>query len=368
MRISVISTYPPRLCGVGVYTADLVEHYCRQWPADAVTLLGADVGGDSVRPVQDGLAADMINEQRPSLVLAQYAYGMYGDDSSQLVEALRQVRAPVVLTLHHVGHPPDPRAAPLPELIAAVDAVVVLSQESHRRLVDEFGLGTANIAVIPHGVELISPPSRLKSRSALGIASDAIVLTTFGLLRPAKGIDQALQVVAAACEQLPGLRYVVAGTPHPGSSPAEFRRHLRADIAAAGLTEVVQIIDRHLENDELHQLLAATDMQLLPYRRLDQTTSGPLLRGLSAGTPFFATPFSHAVELAALGGGLIDNYEPAARAAACLIRVLDDDVEMVAMRDSARRIATGHDWRLVAKLHQQLFHQLWRGYNTKGTR
>jgi glycosyltransferase involved in cell wall biosynthesis len=358
VHISVISTYPPRLCGVGVYTADLVAHYSRHRPGDVMTVLGADAGTDSVASVRSASAAGEVDAQRPSVVLAQYAHGMYGDDAGSLVDVLRRVAAPTVLTLHHVGHPDDPRAAPLPDLVAAADAVVVLGREPHRRLVEEFGLGAADITVIPHGLDLVPPAPRPASRRAFGVAPDAVVLVTFGLLRPAKGLDRALQLVGAARKRVPGLVYLIAGAPHPGSSPEEFRRRLRADVAAAGLTDVVRLVDRYLETSELQQVLAAADLLLLPYRRLDQTTSGPLLRGLAAGTPFFATPFSHAVELAEDCAGIVDSCAPADRAAARMCRLLGDHALMASMRARASRLAAGHDWRRVADLHHRLFRRV----------
>ncbi|MGH8885171.1 MAG: glycosyltransferase [Egibacteraceae bacterium] len=348
---------------MAVFAADLMARYLRAYPDDDVSLLSGPEQSDSLELVRSQSAPSVLRTYDPDVVLIQYAHGMYGADTDALVDVVRQVESPTVVTLHHVGFPADPRAALIPVLTAAADAVVVLSAEAGRRLTEGLGCTTDKVTLIPHGVDLPAvPSSRAEARRALGVPRHGPVLSTFGLLRPAKGIIEALKVVAAARQEFPSMRYVIAGDTHPGDPEGRtgYRRALRDTIAELGLNETVQMIERFLRPDEIDVLLTASDVSLLPYRRLDQTTSGPLLRAAAAGTPFFATPFTHATELSREGAGVVDPLRSPDDAASRLCHLLRDTTTLRHMGRRARVLAERHAWPRVVKSYRDVFCRLLR--------
>src|SRR3954454_9625313 len=105
---------------------------------------------------------------------------------------LRAFRRPLVLTAHDVL-PREPRPgqrAGQRRLYARVDAIVVHSEHGRARLVGEFGVPEAKVAVIPHGVLTPAGDDGLPAELA---AVDGPVPLLFGLLRPYKGLDVLLE-------------------------------------------------------------------------------------------------------------------------------------------------------------------------------
>ena len=105
---------------------------------------------------------------------------------------------------------------------------------------------------------------------------------------------------------------------------------------------------RDLSPEDLHRLVRAADVVLLPYDSVEQVTSGVLIEAVAAGRPVVSTRFPHAVELLEDGAGLlVDQRDPAAIAAA-LRRVLTDAELAAGMSGAAQAIAPDLSWHAVA--------------------
>ena len=176
-----------------------------------------------------------------------------------------------------------------PLLSAMASGCIVHSDHDRDVIIRKGWFSPAETAVAPHGPydHLTQPVDETAEPEVVAEPRDATVtvdeadpdtrLLYFGVLRPYKGVE----VLAAALELLPddaaGFRLTAAGEPWEGyTGPFD---ELRAGRAAGRVT----VIDRYVTDDELSQLLAATDVVVLPYLR--GSASGPLHVAMSWGLP-----------------------------------------------------------------------------------
>src|SRR5258708_32301160 len=121
-RIAFIGNYLPRQCGIATFTTDLCEAVaaeprgarCIALPVNdnesgyaypsRVRFELAEKDIDSYRR-----AADFLNINSVDLVSLQFEYGIFGGRAgSHILALLRELRMPVVTTLHTILRDPDP--------------------------------------------------------------------------------------------------------------------------------------------------------------------------------------------------------------------------------------------------------------------
>src|ERR1700747_2668851 len=148
MRAAIVSTYPPRACGIGTFAADvrstllgvdggdrvdsaaLVNEPSRPQRRGLLSTIGQDVRGDYVR------AARMISRLDVDAVLLQHEYGIFGGlDGEYVLSFARELAQPLVLTLHTVLSEPTPhQLAVLSELCERAELVIVMTDTAERLL------------------------------------------------------------------------------------------------------------------------------------------------------------------------------------------------------------------------------------------
>jgi hypothetical protein len=120
-NIAVIGNYLPRRCGIATYTTDLCEAIAQSYPTTNVMALAMNdtaEGYDYPNRVRFELAqqdlsayqraADFINLANTDLVSVQHEYGIFGGPSgTHLLTLLRELRVPIVTTLHTILREPD---------------------------------------------------------------------------------------------------------------------------------------------------------------------------------------------------------------------------------------------------------------------
>lgn len=121
-RIAFIGNYLPRQCGIATFTTDLCKAIAAEY-ADttciAVPVNDAEAGyayPDRVRfeLVEKDIdsyrrAADFLNINGVDLICLQHEYGIFGGRAgSHILTLLRELRMPLVTTLHTVLRDPDP--------------------------------------------------------------------------------------------------------------------------------------------------------------------------------------------------------------------------------------------------------------------
>ena len=365
MRTAIVSTYPPRACGIGTFAADVratllgvdgvervdfvavVNEPSRPQRRGLLSTIGQAVRGDYVR------TARMLGRLDIDVVLLQHEYGIFGGlDGEYVLSFAKELAQPLVVTLHTVLSEPTPhQLAVLSELCERAELVIVMTDTAQRLLEGCGACAAEKIRVVPHGA-----PARLTARASVNEPAhrthERITVSTFGLISPGKGLETAIAALPAIVERHPELVYVIAGRTHPDVAYREGERYrlmLERRVLELDLGEHVEFDDRFLSIDELSDLLAATDVFVTPYRNREQIASGALTFAIAAGCAVVSTPYWYAQDMLASGAGRLVPFDDAAALAEAVCGYLEDAEALAQARAEARRIGSSLAWPAVAE-------------------
>jgi glycosyltransferase involved in cell wall biosynthesis len=376
IRAAIVSTYPPRACGIGTFAADvrssliglddvesvakvvIVDDPSRPQRPGVVAAISQGSRGDYVR------AARILGRRDVDVVLLEHEYGIFGGrDGEYILSLAEELTQPLVVTLHTVLSQPTPHQAHvLGTLCGHAELVIVMTDTALRLLVDNGTCPESKIRVVPHGA-----PTLLVDRANATLPPhgrderlrDRFVLSTFGLLSPGKGIETVLNALPVIVEQHPEVVYVVAGRTHPGVAQREgerYRLSLQQLVIDLGLQEHVEFDDRFLPVDEIADLLGMTSVFVTPYHDREQTSSGALTFAIAAGCAVVSTPYRYAEDMLATGAGELVPFSDEAALGAAVCRLIDDPELLRAARAEARRIGQTVSWPSVAAATAEVLH------------
>ena len=374
MRVGVVSTYPPRACGIGTFSQDLRGALLGADGVAAVDLVaivredGAAQADEVVTRIhQDqrgdyAAAAHVLERRGDDVVVIQHEYGIFGgQEGAHVLSLAAELRQPMVLTLHTVLSAPSVRQAETLRALCDQAALVCVFTETARRMVVEARLvPPERVRVVPHGgpTELLPRPDAQRRPLRTGAApSDAIgadrsVLATFGLISPGKGIEMAIAAMPAIVARHPKALYVIAGQTHPEVAKhhgEEYRISLERLARDLDLADHVVFDDRFLNLEDLSSMLAATTIYLTPYRSREQIVSGALTFAIVAGCPTVSTPYYYAEDLLASGAGMLVPFDDPAALAAAVNGLLEDPQRLERARAEARAVGRELAWPEVGR-------------------
>lgn len=137
-----------------------------------------------------------------------------------MVWLLENLKAPVVRTLHTVwpSFPPAHHGVFL-EVLRRSSKLLVFSEIAFRILQKNYGVATEKVEVVPHGVPEV-PFRRPTEVQLAGLPARGVKFISFGLLRQAKGVENALAAFAEVKKTCPDFAYIVCGSDHPKNAGA----------------------------------------------------------------------------------------------------------------------------------------------------
>lgn len=373
-KIAFVGDYLPRQCGIATFTHDMHASVAGRFP-DAecfvVPVNDRPEGYDYPPEVRfeideqdrDGYrrAADFLNFADTDIVCLQHEYGIFGGPAgSHVLALLRDLRMPVVTTLHTVLREPDADQRRVLTLLADLSArVVVMTERARTFLREVYGIADAKVDLIAHGIPdtPFVPPAPYKER--FGVGGRRVALT-FGLLSPNKGIEQMLRAVPAVVEAFPDFVYLVLGATHPDLVRREGERYrLSLERLARNLTIEKHVIfyNRFVELDQLTQFIRAADVYVTPYLNPAQITSGTLAYSFGCGKAIVSTPYWHAEELLADDRGVLVPFADPAALARGICGLLGDDARRLAMCRRAYELGREMIWERSAEHYLESFRQ-----------
>ena len=295
-RIAFLGDYAPRRCGIATFTHSLFE---------AVAAVNDRAEGYDYPPQvriefqQSDLetyrsAGRELAKLQPDVLCVQHEFGIYGGPAgSHLITLLKEVRVPVVTTLHTVLREPDAaQRHVMDELARLSDRLVVMARKGAEILKETYDVTESMIDVIPHGIPEVPFTGTREFKERLGLAG-RFVLLTFGLIGPGKGIEQAIRAMPEIVARHPEVAYVVLGATHPNLIAREgekYREGLEQLAKELGVTDHVIFHNCYATPDDLREFIGATDIYLTPYPNEAQITSGALARVFGAGRAVVSTP------------------------------------------------------------------------------
>ena len=387
--------YPPIPGGIGDYTALLARHLGLM--GATVTVLTSGTGGDErdesgVRILRTiprwdwGLTERVHNAIRltgAEIVHIQYQTGMYamhpavnllpwtlGWHTPVLYQAFpSQFPPPLqwqfrVVTTFHDLRPPYlfPKTGLLrngvTRFLARTSDAVIATNGTDAATLRRWGTRPvlvpigSNIPTITDSEQ--TAEARQRFRVQYGIALDAVLLTTFGLLNQSKGLDTIIDTLALLREEGTPAHLLLIGAGVGANDPTNRATDatVSARIAVMGLTPFVSRTGL-LPARGVADALAWSDVCLLPYRDGASPRRGSLLAALAQGVPVITTmPEGEAYAgLPSLTGTAVAFVPPdnVAAMVAAVRHILVDTRYTAQLRLGARSYAAHFAWEAIAR-------------------
>ena len=352
-NVRIVSTYPPRKCGVGTFSRDLasaLEHFTGEVGHIRVAAIDKNNGPYSI-PVD--LVIDQYNSEswgfaikniitrakestNPTIVILQHEYGLDPDKNGEdgkgtnfvdTAKAFSGQGLTTLVYLHTVlDEPDDHQKKTLQELAKSSDGLVLTSESAIEILESTtYKIDRSKLKHIDHGIRMQHPSEydRLAVKEKCGLKNFFLV-TTLGLLSPDKGIQYSIRAYGRFLEQSctdsqrERIVYLIAGQCHPDFIRAAEGREYRAYQAtlAKALEESklkwckakelegldfrqydIVFLDAFLDESTFLEFYGATNVMVLPYLNMFQTSSGILADTLGSSRVAIATKFRCALEL-----------------------------------------------------------------------
>jgi glycosyltransferase involved in cell wall biosynthesis len=371
-RIAFLGDYVPRLCGIATFTRDLCEAISKAAP-EAECYVGAvndrEEGYEYPPRVRFELlekdvdsyrrAADLLNFNNVGILCVQHEFGIYGGPAgSHLLALLKEVRMPVITTLHTIlGEPNTAQRRVMDELTRRSDRLVVMAHKGAAILREVYAVPDGKVDIIPHGIQDMPITNSADSKTQFGVAGRTVLLT-FGLIGPGKGIENVIQSLPQIVRNYPKVVYIVLGATHPHLLAREgerYRLSLEWLAEELGVKEHVIFYNRFVTAEDLQEFIAASDIYLTPYLNQAQITSGTLAQVFGAGKAVVSTPYWHAQELLRDGRGTLVPFASPPDIARAVCNYLDHPDLMQRTQETAWHAGREMIWPAVASRYLQSF-------------
>lgn len=352
-NIRMVSTYPPRRCGIGTFCRDL---------SNALSQFTGEIGHIRVAAIDNkqgpynipvdlvinqydprswaDITREIINRAKesnnPTVIVLQHEFGLDPDDQGNdglgrnfvnIARACRENNLTCLVYLHTVLENPDTHQRQTIIDLAEYSNGLIVTTESAIDILesDTYGISHFKLKHIDHGIRMQQPTQfdRFGIKAEFGI-NDMFLATTLGLLSPGKGIQYSIRAygrfIHESCTpaQREHIVYVIGGQCHPEFVKADggvYYRDFMSEIDAA-LKEAdvkwcrvdhtdkvdwhnndVVFLDTFFDESMLLKFYGATNVMILPYLNMEQISSGILADTIGAGRVAISTKFRYALEL-----------------------------------------------------------------------
>ncbi|MBL7215476.1 MAG: hypothetical protein ISS71_07335 [Phycisphaerae bacterium] len=352
-NIRIVSTYPPRRCGIGTFSKDL---------SNALSQFTGEVGHIRIAAIDNGhgpynIPVDLVIDQyhppswknitreiivrakesnNPTAIVLQHEFGLDPDDEGQdglgqnfvnIAKASREHNLTCLVYLHTVLEKPnDHQRQTIIDLAEYSDGLIVTTESAINILESpSYGIGHFKLKHIDHGIRMHQPTQfdRFRIKAEYGI-NDMFLATTLGLLSPDKGVQYSIRAygkfIHESCtpNQRKHVVYLIGGQCHPEFVKAEGGKYYRdfmgqidhalkeANVKSCRVSNIdnvdwhgndIVFLDTFFVESMLLQLYGAANVMLLPYLNMEQISSGILADTVGSGRVAIATKFRYALEL-----------------------------------------------------------------------
>lgn len=362
MKIAFLGTYPPRECGIGIFTKNLFDSIiANPVPAGAGSLAEKEPlegyvvamnDHDNTYPYPEEVkltirqehqrdylqAVKYINLSGADLCILEHEFGIFGGQNGiYILPLLHRLEIPLIVTLHTVVERSSyTEKAVLMQICKMAYRVVVMSHKAIDFLVSIYGVPREKIVFVEHGVPDIHF-NQEESKKEFKLENKKFLLT-FGILSRNKGIETVIRALPKVIEKHPEVIYMILGKTHPNvlyHSGEEYRTYLQLLVKNHKLKDHVVFLNEFIGQKELFKYLSASDIYITPYLNEAQITSGTLSYAVGVGSAVVSTPYWHALELLAEGRGKLFKFNDPDELSKILLELLDDPSELRQIRKKA---------------------------------
>ena len=377
-KMLIVSSYPPRECGLATFSNDIVNSVKKVFghtlPIEVCALenvkhqfkYGNEVKYTiSTSSLDDyRLVAEKINERNDiGLVCIQHEFGLHGGEYGNYVLAfLLTLNKPIITVFHTVLPEPDKKRKKLVQgIVDLSNRIVVLTNKSKEILTSQYGCQNAKINVIPHGTHTVLWEQKeiLKNKYSY---SDKVVMSTFGLISENKSIETVLYALPEIITKHPEVIYMVIGKTHPEvikNEGEKYRNRLLGIVEKLHLQNNVVFVNEYLELKQLLEYLTLSDIYLFSSKDPNQAVSGTFAYALSCGCAVISTPIPHAIEAFEDGNGiLLKEFDNSREFQEAILNLVENKEKRVTMGRNAYALSHSTIWENVAIKYGLLFGEL----------
>jgi len=379
-NILIITSFPPRKCGIATYSQDLIkaieDKYTDSFTVNVCALRKKDVLLEYPHEVNyflktwliedyKRLALEINLDEKIKIVYLQHEFGLFdGDLGEYIIDFLDWIEKPVITTFHTVLKQPDSkRKIVVQKIVEFSSKVIVMTQLSEKILREEYQIPEEKVTVIPHGTHLIKP-LRLNEKEDVPF-NGKFIISTFGLISEGKGIETALEALPKITAQFPNVLYLIIGKTHPEvvcHEGEKYRNLLQEKVKELKIEKHVLFINKYLSLNVLLEYLLRTDLYFFTSKDPQQAVSGTLVYALSAGCPVISTPIPHSLELLD-GAGINFDFGDANQLADATILMLSNPEMMEEKRLNALYRISPTAWQNAAIAHISIAKKLLQNTN-----
>ena len=375
-EILVITSYPPRECGIATYSQDLIKalnnKFCKSLSIKVCALETGNQNYDypqEVKFILDtskvssylNLAQSINDDEKIQLVLIQHEFGLYKEQERAFLQFIYKVSKPVVLVFHTVLPKPGQHLKiEVKNITSACKSVIVMTNTSANILMYDYGISKQKISIIPHGTHLVPHLSEQFLKVKYNLTGRK-VLSTFGLLSSGKSLETTINALPEIIKQCPEAIFLIIGKTHPEvvkNDGEVYRNSLIQKVQDLGLQNHVKFINKYLALPELLEYLQLTDIYLFTSNDPNQAVSGTFVYAMSCGCPIISTPIPHAVEVLSKDTGIIFDFNDSTQLAKDVIRLLNDNPLRKSIVTNTLQKIVSTAWENSAVSHAMLFQQI----------
>ena len=381
IKIALVTSWPPRHCGIATYSQDLVRalrkeghevhvvtfsdggkkretHTHKSMRVRKAKLVDADWSDDLIRTI------DRIN---PDVVHIQHEFALYEykeDFSTGLLRAFFkwyiEAEFPVVVTYHSVYTVLDRPIAKFMELALDVTNAGIVHEEYQKiYLPANIGRVQDNVYVIPHGAKKVKPFKNAKKE--LGFDGKKVV-GLLGWWEPNKGFERVVRLWPNIRKKIgKNSILVVAGDARPGSTSGQlYKPKLLKEIKKCRDKKSIKVIMGSFTPEEYDKILSSFDLMVLPYNRASQ--SGNLAHSFALGVPVVATAKEGLkAEIEASQAGIDVPPGDDLELEQAIIRIMSNNkLRRKYAKRASHYVTKRIQWSIVAKKHVALYQKLRR--------
>jgi glycosyltransferase involved in cell wall biosynthesis len=360
MRILIISgSYPPMKCGVGDYTAKLIENF-KTHGHQAEVLTTRDVGRWVFLSVPKIIR--FIRRVNPDIIHIQYPSSEYGKSLMinflPLFLRLLFPRTRTFCTFHEFkSYTILGKMRVIFSMLVCKKAVMVDPEEA--RAVRRYFL-IARPRFIPIGANVLPNNNFSESirerRRALGIYNGEIAVAFYGFIQPGKGFEYLIDAFAEFIARYEDAKLLILGelsvvghySPMVKKTVKKYQEKIRKKIDNKKINEEI-IWTGYLSEAEASRYFPLADIAVFPFDEGGSTRRGSMITAMAYGLPIITTKPSY----------FKDFYLVKPKSASAILEALVDISSSVELQkklaESSKKAYRVFHWENVIKDHLELY-------------
>jgi len=379
MRITYISSFVPRKCGVATYTRDLALEVNKKHTTISIIAVENPLLPQtypiSVNKIirQEKLVdykkvAQQLNSDSSDIIHLQHEFGLFGGKDGEYILSLTSLlKKPLIVTFHTVLlTPTNHQKYIIQELARLSRKIIVMNEVAKNRLEHVYGLNFNDSVFILHGSPIVNM-KKYDAKKAINFPNSFVLLAN-NLLSRAKGIEYAIKAVSQVVKKMPNLVFLIVGETHPLVKKIEgesYREELIELVKKLNLEKYIIFINEYIPLEKLKIFLAAADIYITPYLDPQQITSGTLSYAIGVGKACISTEYIYAKDMLAKDRGILVPFRNSSAIAKALIELYKNPKRLHKLEINVTKLRKDMRWSSVAEKHIQLYSKILQLNDTK---